>query len=180
MKDWRTIQQRAKEILLEWVKEQSPDEWHKVALSWNWDNGEDIPDWIVSHPECDKATAQWCFFLAEPSWYYTYSSRKKIIEQAPHLLSNFEFLSKLIDNWNSDFYVRSEIASTPHGYWFNTNRVFKTRTITFADAPDWILRDDLFHRFTGRGLVADGYKQGVPAELQSQFDSLGISIGGWS
>jgi hypothetical protein len=44
-------------LLLVWLEAHGPDEWHQVAIDWNWDAGVEILAWIAAQPGCDRATA---------------------------------------------------------------------------------------------------------------------------
>lgn len=43
--------------LLSLIKRMQPDDWHEIALHWNWDLGVAELDWITSQRSCDRATA---------------------------------------------------------------------------------------------------------------------------
>lgn len=47
----------------------SPDDWHRYADNLNWDDRLDGLYWIVSQPDCDKATAVMTFWKGEPTGY---------------------------------------------------------------------------------------------------------------
>jgi hypothetical protein len=47
----------------DWIKLQRPEVWHVVAKHWNWDDGIEVLDWIVSQPQCDAGTARSIFWL---------------------------------------------------------------------------------------------------------------------
>lgn len=55
--------------LLEWLGEQSPDDWHALTLNWNYDLDNAALKWIVSHPECDIGTAIQLFMIGMDSWF---------------------------------------------------------------------------------------------------------------
>jgi Domain of unknown function (DUF4274) len=56
----------AERILLAWLAEHGPEEWHAVADGWNWDAGEKILGWILEQERCDLATARLIFARADP------------------------------------------------------------------------------------------------------------------
>lgn len=45
------------DTLLDLVKQMGPDDWHELADKWDWDDHTPIMQWVVSQPECDRATA---------------------------------------------------------------------------------------------------------------------------
>jgi hypothetical protein len=49
-----------------WLRAGGPQQWHDAAENWNWDMGTAPLRWIVSQPDCDRATALSIFYLGEP------------------------------------------------------------------------------------------------------------------
>ncbi len=43
--------------LLGLIRKMSPDDWHEIALHWDWSNGIVELDWITTQRACDRATA---------------------------------------------------------------------------------------------------------------------------
>lgn len=60
------IAQRELSLLDAWLASASPDEWHAVALGWNWDRGVGPLRWMVDQPACDGGTAQFVFWQCRP------------------------------------------------------------------------------------------------------------------
>ena len=54
--------------LIEWLEEQSPDDWHSITSNWNYDSNNAALKWIVSHPKCDVGTAIQLFMIGKDSW----------------------------------------------------------------------------------------------------------------
>lgn len=54
--------------LLEWLEQQSPDDWHSIISNWNYDSNNAALKWIVSHPNCDMGTAIQLFMIGKDSW----------------------------------------------------------------------------------------------------------------
>lgn len=40
-----------------WLERADPDDWHRVALDFNWSEPLALLDWIAGQAECDAATA---------------------------------------------------------------------------------------------------------------------------
>ncbi len=53
--------------LMAWLKNCGPDEWYRVAVTFNWDAGLELLRWIVSQSDCDKGTAVAVFHRASPA-----------------------------------------------------------------------------------------------------------------
>ena len=60
---------------IQYLSAMSPDDWHRVADVHNWDDPLDVLYWIVSQPNCDKATARLIFWKGEPTGYDFMSAR---------------------------------------------------------------------------------------------------------
>jgi hypothetical protein len=56
------------DYFLEWLKQQSPDDWHSIISNWNYDSNNAALKWIVSHPMCDIGTAIQLFMIGLDSW----------------------------------------------------------------------------------------------------------------
>lgn len=90
-----------------WLKDASPEDWHRVALDFNWDNRIDSLLWIVQQPECDKATALTIFWLAQPTCYLMPSAKDEAETQTASERQLVQFIAERI---NAKGYVRSKIA----------------------------------------------------------------------
>ncbi len=53
---------------LDLVKQMAPDDWHEIALRWNWDDGISELDWITAQPDCDRATALYALCRGNPGY----------------------------------------------------------------------------------------------------------------
>lgn len=138
--------------LARFLKKATPDDWHAVATSWNWDNDLDPLFWIIRRPDCDKATVLWIFHLGEPDEFCEYAGR---IADVPGMhLKHVWLASEIFDRWTRGFYTRSELAFAP-----------------VAGSPDQVLdRAGQVHpvpasmtgTLAGRVVSADGYEEGFP------------------
>jgi len=52
--------------LLDLVKQMSPDDWHELALRWDWDAGVEEMSWITAQRTCDRATALYVLCSLRP------------------------------------------------------------------------------------------------------------------
>jgi hypothetical protein len=71
--------------LLTYLSQASPDEWHKVACSWNWDYGVEELRWTIRLPTCDRGTALLVY------WYWhagpRYNAQYAKCEEVPGMRS---------------------------------------------------------------------------------------------
>jgi hypothetical protein len=49
--------------IIDWLSHQSPETWHQVVLSWNYDYGDRVLTWILTQEQCDKGTAARVFLV---------------------------------------------------------------------------------------------------------------------
>ena len=91
--------------MIDWLRGQSPDVWHDAASNLNWDNAERVLDWVVSQPNCDKATAARIFWAANPL-YYMRALATAEWRSEQHL----RLVTKIIRNWKSGFYKRADLV----------------------------------------------------------------------
>lgn len=54
------------ETRLDLIKQMTPDDWHEIALNWNWDHGVAELDWITAQHACDRATAVYLLCAGKP------------------------------------------------------------------------------------------------------------------
>jgi hypothetical protein len=62
------------DTVLDLVRKMAPDDWHEIALNWNWDHGVVELHWIASQRDCDRATAIYILCKGEPGEVATHAS----------------------------------------------------------------------------------------------------------
>jgi hypothetical protein len=92
---------------IEFLKTASPDDWHRIADEHNWDTRLDILYWIVSQPECDKATALLIFWKGEPIGHDFEDEQEKMGVES---YAVEPMLKYIVQRFNLAGYTRSEIA----------------------------------------------------------------------
>lgn len=65
--EWSVERLHARQM--QFLKNASPDDWHRYAWHHNWDERLDGLFWIVSQPDCDRATAMMTFWKGCPTGY---------------------------------------------------------------------------------------------------------------
>lgn len=92
---------------MEFLKNASPDDWHRYADNHNWDDRLDGLFWIVSQPDCDKATALMTFWKGEPA-FHNYETEEA--EMGDDIYAVAPMLRYIAERFNTNGYPRSEIA----------------------------------------------------------------------
>jgi Domain of unknown function (DUF4274) len=92
---------------LEFLKNASPDDWHRYADNHNWDERLDGLFWIVSQPDCDMATALLIFWKGEPTGYDYETEEEDLGGDIYAIVPMLKYISK---RFNTTGYARSEIS----------------------------------------------------------------------
>lgn len=97
---------------VDWLKDNSPDDWHRAALDFNWGEPLYLIDWIVRQPECDIATALTVFWLGEPEcWLDEEGSNEE--ESNGFSWLNRKICEYVAQRVAAGGYTRSQIAFEP-------------------------------------------------------------------
>lgn len=87
------------ETLLEQIRRMSPDDWHEVALNWNWTWDVVELEWITAQRACDRSTAVYVLCSGWPGDIATHKSR-------PHAA----FVRTLASRLEGGFYIKAEFG----------------------------------------------------------------------
>jgi Domain of unknown function (DUF4274) len=99
-----------------WLKQNSPDDWHRVALDFNWGEPLYLLDWIVRQPDCDIATAVTIFWKGEPECWLEEDG--SVEHEAPNGFSdlNKALCVYIAERVAAKGYTRSQIAFHPDAF----------------------------------------------------------------
>jgi Domain of unknown function (DUF4274) len=92
---------------MEFLQNASPDDWHRYAWHHNWDDRLDGLFWIVSQPQCDRATALLTFWKGCPTGYDYENDDGKMGDD---IYAVAPMLRYIVERFNTTGYTRSEIA----------------------------------------------------------------------
>lgn len=93
------------QAMIDWLARQTPDVWHEVAPNLNWDNAERVLEWIVTQPQCDRATAALVFWSASPLYYMHAMATGEWRSD-----DGLRIVTTILRNWKTGFYARAELA----------------------------------------------------------------------
>ena len=88
------------------LSKMDPDDWHFIADAHNWADELDVLYWIVSQPECDKATARQVFWMGEPTGH-DFEECEEVMGESPYSVE--PMLKYIADRFRSGGYQREEI-----------------------------------------------------------------------
>ena len=84
------IQAGQPEAIIDWLSQQTPDTWHRVAMTWNYDYEDKVLSWILRQENCDKGTAARVFDVEGGGHWL---GDKKLEKNPDHLCSI------VLNNW---------------------------------------------------------------------------------
>jgi hypothetical protein len=145
----------------------SPEEWHQVAWSWNWDNGVEELRWIIRQPTCDRGTALLVYWYGGPRYFAQYASRDEVPE---YQLEEYDLVMEIERRYLAGAYLRQEIAFDPHDDDGGADERGFDWTLEYVDLPNrHPISEAMKHASPGH-LVGrdptfeDGYPPGAEAE----------------
>ena len=101
------IEEMALERQVAFLAARSPDDWHRYADMYNWDVRLEPLYWIVSQPECDRATATMLFWKGEPTGYDWWECEEKLGDSSYAVEPLLQHIAR---RFNAGTYTRAEIA----------------------------------------------------------------------
>jgi hypothetical protein len=136
-----------------WLETADPDDWHRVALEFNWSDYLYVLDWIVRQPHCDIATALTIFWKGEPACFMEEEGEDA---EEP---DGFGDLNKAIcayiaERVRAGGYTRSEICFTPDT-WTKRNYVELVDMEKEMSQPNIRTHPDLIRNRGGREVEPD-------------------------
>ena len=101
---------RYNEALMQYLTKTDPDDWHKIALGWNWDNGHQPLAWIAQQAECDKGTALLIYWQGGAIWLQQYDRREDVPTWE---VDAYDLVRDIEARYIAGFYTRQKIAFDP-------------------------------------------------------------------
>jgi len=132
-----------------WLESTDPDDWHRVALDFNWSEPLHLLDWIVQQVNCDAATALTIFWKGEPAnWLQEEGSK-------PERPNGFSYLNKKICAYigsriGTGGYTRSKIAYVPDA-WTKKDYIDLAAEETRLENPNFRIHPILFANVAAAG-----------------------------
>ncbi len=136
---------------VEWLKFASPDDWHRVVLSFQWAEKYDPLMWIVQQDDCDKATALTVFWRCCPEIGDAETVRAS---RSENWLSDNEIVEYIANRLNGRGYSRTEIAFDREPIMLDDYAGFE-RDISEVKDPLWRPHPDMIRPISGREVVPD-------------------------
>jgi uncharacterized protein DUF4274 len=94
-----------------YLAQATPEDWHQVAWSWNWDAGEEPLLWIIRQPNCDRGTALLIYWYAGPRYLAQYASRDEV---PSYEVEGYDLVMEIEAAYLAGRYANVQIAFDPH------------------------------------------------------------------
>lgn len=152
-----------------WLESTGPDDWHRVALDFNWSEPLYLLDWIARQADCDVATALTLFWKGEPGCWIEEEGSK------PEQPNGFSYLNKQIcayiaNRIGAGGYTRSKIAYAPDT-WTKKDYVDLSADEKRLANPNFRTHPDLIRKRRGRRVVNDAkFYSRYPEDFRHSFD----------
>lgn len=91
------------DTLLGLIRQMSPDDWHEIALHWEWNSGTTELEWITAQRTCDRTTAIFVLCCGSPADVATHRERR---DDAYH----GAFVRELAARLENGFYLNAEFG----------------------------------------------------------------------
>lgn len=159
------------ELIIDFLKKNTPKERQLLAINWNFDNSKKVIKWIVEQPDTDKGTILYLYWYMTPSFLKeNCTDRKECEENYSWALEDYDIISTIEKNYLSDFY-------NEHIYAFNPANDL------YSDGYDWTkeydeskakvkIPDVMFKALEGETLEHPDWDEGIPTDLSEIMDEL--------
>ena len=159
------LSKKRSQMLFDWLPTVGPDDWHRVASSWNWDYGDDPLRWIIQQEQCDKATALHVFWHGEPGHYYRSGAvdRDSLKDALGYVeYDTYDMLVEIVQRWKTGYYTRSELTY-PKKPWNHHQLKHHRLQIEQSTAhPALAIPADMVQPLDGRKLDRGDLEEGIP------------------
>ena len=151
-----------------WLESTDPDDWHRVALDFNWGEPLYLLDWIVRQADCDVATALILFWKGEPGCWI---EEERSESERPN---GFSYLNKKIcayiaNRIGAGGYTRSKIAYAPDT-WTKKDYVDLAAVEKQLANPNFRTHPDLIRERDGRMVLNDAaFYSRYPDDFRHSF-----------
>lgn len=150
---------------VEWLEGASPDDWHRFAIGFNWDDDFAPLFWIVQQEQCEMAAALYIFWNSCPGWNMMLLARgEKVYDRAEEPM--VAFIAKRIA---AKGYKRRKIAWDPQPMMRREYDEIVANVAKIGN-PAWTPHRDLLRSIWGKEVMdnEDAWKE-RPAGVRTGF-----------
>ena len=158
------------DLIIDYLKKNTPEERHLLAMSWNFDNPKKVIKWIVDQPDTDKGTILMLYWLMSPDFSKQYASRGECESGNSWYLEDYDIIQTIERNYLAGVYKSQRYAFDP-------------RHDVYQNGYDWTsglkpesfkvpIPQEMFIPLEGVALDAPSWEEGIPEDLQPAMDRL--------
>lgn len=157
------------ELIIDYLKKNSPKERQLLAIDWNFDNSKEVIKWIAEQEDTDKGTALFLYWYMNPQDFKKYKDREEWEENDSWALEDFDIVETLEKNYISGFYKNQKYAFNPK------NDVYSgydwTKEVDESDMKAEIPKE-MYIALDGEVLESPNWGEGIPDEIIPILDKL--------
>lgn len=158
------------DIIIDYLKHQSPRSRQLLAMSWNFDNPPKVIKWIAEQPDTDRGTALMLYWMMEPGYCKQFANRDECALQQRWYVEEYDILQTIERNYTEGFYKEEKYAFDPrhdaHSGGCDRTEELKAYKLK-GNIPQ-----EMFVPTSGICLEAPDWADGVPPELEETMDRL--------
>lgn len=172
--DEEEYEQLSADLVIDYLKKNSPEERQKLALCWNFDNSKQVIRWIVSQPDTDKGTVLFLYWHMNPAYYKQFASRAECEQKASWAVEEYDIIALTEKNYCSDFYRNQSYAFDPENDFYNSGYDW-TKEYEENEGTGKIPKE-MFSSLEGEILENPHWEEGIPAAVLDIMDKLGEAV----
>lgn len=159
------------ELVIDFLKRNTPKERQLLAISWNFDNSKKVIQWIVDQPDTDRGTILYLYWHMAPAFYKeNYADRKECEEENSWSLEDYDIIDTIEKNYLSDFYREQLYAFNPTDDSYSGG--YNWTAEYDEDRAKVKIPDVMFKALNGEILENPGWEEGIPTALSEIMDKL--------
>ena len=158
------------ELIIDYLKKNSPKERQLLAIDWNFDNSKEVIQWIAEQPDTDKGTALFLYWYINPQYFKQYENREDCKKKDSWLLEDYDIVETLEKNYLSGFYKNQKYAFDPKNDPYNSDYDW-TEEVDKKEMKREIPKE-MYIALEGEVLKSPGWGEGIPDEIIPILDKL--------
>lgn len=175
--DWENVEidenefvELEKQLIINYLKKNSPKERQLLAIDWNFDNSKEVIKWIAEQSDTDKGTALFLYWYMDPQFFKKYENRKECAEEGSWALEDFDIVETLEKNYISGYYKNQKYAFDPKNDPYNSDYDW-TEEVGVEEMKREIPKE-MYMALDGEVLESPNWEEGIPTALSEIMDKL--------
>lgn len=158
-------------LIIDFLKKHDPLARQQLVVSWNFDNGKDVLQWIAQQPDTDQGTILLLYWYMNPQFFKKYQDREDCLAQdSDWILEDFDLVETIERNYLANFYQGQKYAFDPrndpyNGHYNWTNELDETE-------QKRAIPKKMYEPLPGEIIACPNWTEGIPDELEPIMDKL--------